>query len=86
MGYRKERIKIFFGGERGSTLQKGAVFQNGAQREPFWYPWYPNVINIRSENLLRIFKGLRILASYAPKIAKICNFWSFWPVIKKMVL
>ncbi len=24
---------------------------------------------------------LRILASYEAKIAKICNFWAFWPVI-----
>ncbi len=25
---------------------------------------------------------LRILASYEAKIAKICNFWAFWPVIQ----
>ncbi len=25
---------------------------------------------------------LRILASYEAKIAKICNFWTFWPVIQ----
>ncbi len=27
-------------------------------------------------------KILRILASYEAKIAKICNFWTFWPVTK----
>ena len=25
---------------------------------------------------------LRILASYEAKIAKICNFWTFWPVVQ----
>ncbi len=30
--------------------------------------------------------GLRIPDSYDAKIAKICNFWTFWPVIQlKMV-
>ncbi len=29
-----------------------------------------------------IITDLRILASYAAKIAKICNFWTFWPVIQ----
>ncbi len=27
---------------------------------------------------------LRILASYEANIAKICNFWTFWPVIQLM--
>ncbi len=26
--------------------------------------------------------GLRILDSYDTKIAKICNLWTFWPVIQ----
>ncbi len=29
-----------------------------------------------------IFLSLRILASYEAKIAKICNFWTFSPVIQ----
>ncbi len=25
--------------------------------------------------------ALRVLASYEAKIGKLCNFWTFWPVI-----
>ena len=35
-------------------------------------------------HVLLYSKSLTILASYEAKIAKICNFWTFWPVIQLM--
>ena len=45
---------------------------------PSLYAWYGNT--------LPNYASLRTLARYEAKIAKICNFWTFWPVIQMVSL
>ena len=41
-----------------------------------------NIIISRGTGNMYMFVALRIPDSYDAKIAKICNFWTFWPVIR----
>ncbi len=47
------------------------------------FPWYDNDKESESNRAISwLFMTLRVLARYDAKIAKICNFWTFWPVIQ----
>ena len=45
---------------------------------PIMQSYFISCISLKKDNLLRV------LASCEAKTAKICNFWTFWPVIKLM--